>query len=106
MSAATPTTAQPWAGPVTKKAFLSVRRTIVCNPASDADFRRLTEQLGRRAATPAELELRLREQYPGARVVDGIASGFGSIRWYAYRDGHWLSSGSGGGSGQTIDGEP
>ena len=83
-----------------------MRKTIVCNPASDGDFRRLTEQLGRRAATPAELEFRLREQYPGARVVDGIANGFGAVRWYAYRDGRWVSSGAGGGPEQMIDSEP
>lgn len=82
-----------------------MRKTIICNPASDADFGRLVEQHARRSATPAELEARLRDLYPGARVVEGIANGFGAVRWYAYREGHWVSSGSGGFSRRTIEGE-
>lgn len=67
-------------------------KIIVCNPNTDNDFRRSVDQLGRRAASPAELESHLREDYPGARVVDGVAAGFGTERWYAYREGHWISS--------------
>jgi hypothetical protein len=67
-----------------------VTKTIICNPSGDSDFRHLAEQHSRRAGSPAELERRLRERYPAARVVEGIANGFGT-RWYAYRDGRWIS---------------
>jgi hypothetical protein len=40
--------------------------------------------------TAAELETALVAAYPDLRVVEGVTQGT-SARWYAYRDGHWIT---------------
>lgn len=67
--------------------------SILVNPASDATFKRLAETHAARGAdTPADLEDRLRQSYPRARVIEGISSDSTSERWYVYRDGRWINS--------------
>lgn len=68
-----------------------MKTNVVCNPSEDSDFKRFAEGHVQLTGSPAELERRLRARYPAARVVEGISNGFGPERWYAYRDGHWIS---------------
>jgi hypothetical protein len=59
-------------------------------PRDDAQFEQLARSaMASGAATPAALEIKLRERYPQARVVDGIRENSVS-RWYAYRDGRLI----------------
>ncbi len=69
---------------------------LITNPAADAEFRSRAEcLLADGTATPTELQLRLRADYPEASVVRGIVEP-GSERWYAYRDGRWINPGRAG----------
>jgi hypothetical protein len=66
--------------------------SILVNPASDATFKRLAEtHAARGPESPEDLEDRLRQSYPRARVVEGISSDATSERWYVYRDGRWIN---------------
>jgi hypothetical protein len=40
---------------------------------------------------PKQLEARLREAYPKARVSNGVTEPDGRKRWYVYRDGKWVA---------------
>jgi hypothetical protein len=67
---------------------------LVTNPAADIGFRVAAEQmLGERAVSPEGLQSGLIRRYPRVSVVRGIQDR-GAERWYAYRDGHWIDSGS------------
>lgn len=62
------------------------------NPLSDSEFRRRAEALlADGVHSPTELQVRLNDGYPEAVVVSGIDDR-GSERWYAYREGRWVSS--------------
>ena len=66
--------------------------TILVNPGSDATFKRLAEtHASNGVATPADLEERLRQSYPSARVIEGISGNTSLERWYVYRDGRWIN---------------
>ena len=47
--------------------------------------------MGAGAATAANLQVCLRSEYPRALVTNGIIDR-GIERWYAYRDGHWVTA--------------
>ena len=47
--------------------------------------------MGAGATTAANLQMCLRAQYPSALVTNGIIDR-GVERWYAYRDGHWVTA--------------
>jgi hypothetical protein len=65
---------------------------LITNPSVDSAFQGAAEAcLADGAASPGGLEARLRGEYPSVSVVGGIAE-FGSERWYAYREGHWIDS--------------
>lgn len=64
---------------------------VIAYPRHDPVFRADAEASARDgAATPWELEQRLRDRYSQALVVDGIDHGE-TQRWYAYRDGYWVN---------------
>ncbi|MDP8905721.1 MAG: hypothetical protein M3N29_10525 [Chloroflexota bacterium] len=69
-----------------------VARSVTCNPGNDTEFKHSVEHHGRTARNPADLERRLRTRYPRARVFEGISDTFGTARWYAYREGHWVAA--------------
>lgn len=65
---------------------------LITNPPADGDFRTSAERLLREdGASPEGLQSHLRGEYPEASVVRGIEDN-GAIRWYAYREGHWVGS--------------
>lgn len=65
---------------------------LMTNPTSDFAFRsRADACLAGGADSPARLQLCLRTVYPKTVVRDGIVE-HGFERWYAYREGHWLSA--------------
>lgn len=67
---------------------------LVTNPAADIGFRVAAERtLGADPASPEGLQSGLIRQYPRVAVFRGIQDR-GTERWYAYRDGHWIDSGS------------
>jgi len=47
--------------------------------------------MGAGAGTAASLQICLRGHYPSALVTNGIIDR-GVERWYAYRDGHWVTA--------------
>lgn len=57
------------------------------NPSNDPEFSRRVHELASDAATPDELELLIRREYPPARVFRGVTDIV--ERWYVYRDGRW-----------------
>ena len=66
--------------------------SCLINPASDATFKQLAESYASNGAeSPAELEERLRQSYPNARVIQGIPINSTLERWYVYRDGRWVN---------------
>jgi len=60
-------------------------------PSADAAFRAVVDRVRADAATPAELERRLRRIFPRVIVRERKLSGEPSA-WYVYRDGGWRSS--------------
>ena len=63
---------------------------VVINPLNDERFSAAVDEAAREALTAAGLELALMPAYPDLRVVEGGTQG-ASSRWYAYRDGRWIS---------------
>ena len=63
--------------------------TLIVNPSSDASFVDFVDDVGKDAATIAELESRLRVRYPRATVRARQLSGETAPVWYIYRDGSW-----------------
>jgi PAS domain-containing protein len=66
-----------------------VETAIITIPASDAAFREHVHSI-EPAATPQQLEARLRRMFP--RVVTRERTISGAPGWYVYRDGSWSSS--------------
>ena len=64
---------------------------LILNPRQDEDFVALAERLADRAATPAALQVALREHYPAATVRPRLLSSDSGDVWYVYRDGSWVS---------------
>jgi hypothetical protein len=72
---------------------MSLKPTLVVNPASDRVFADFTEMLVDHGAdSPQELASRLRSVYPQATVHRRDLTGETQIVWYVYRDGHWVNS--------------
>lgn len=67
-------------------------RVYVVNPSADDAFRMLVEKEGEQAASPPELQARLRESHPKALVRPRQLEGERSEIWYVYRDGQWVAS--------------
>jgi hypothetical protein len=63
-------------------------------PSADAAFRKHVDRIRAEAATPAELEARLRRIFPRVIVRERKLTGEPPV-WYVYRDGGWLSSEAG-----------
>jgi len=73
-----------------RKPVESARVIVIANPPGDGMFRGTAQAHAKDGAnTPQELQRRLREHWPRARVVGGITDR-GSERWYAYREGSWI----------------
>jgi hypothetical protein len=65
---------------------------VTINPSSDRRFRESIEAcVSAGAATAGNLQTCLRAEYPSALVTNGIIDR-GVERWYAYRDGHWITA--------------
>ena len=65
-------------------------RTVL-NPDTDDDFAHDVNTLATPdLQEPGQLENALRDSYPKATVRNGVAESDGRIRWYVYRDGHWI----------------
>jgi hypothetical protein len=62
---------------------------LLINPDTDTAFVAAVHAEMSEVRRPAELESRLREQYPDARVTNGVREADGRPRWYVYRDGRW-----------------
>lgn len=70
----------------------AVRPNLVVNPQYDRAFIDSADRaLSDGAATPGDLERRLRETYPDAVVRSRELAGEKAVTWYAYREGHWVS---------------
>ena len=66
---------------------------VIANPTHDHLFVALAERLvGEGAATPDELQARLRTEFPRTIVRERQLAGETMRMWYAYRDGHWVDS--------------
>ncbi len=64
-------------------------------PQSDGRFERTAQAHASNGSdTPEKLQERLREEWPHSRVIRGITDAQ-QERWYVYREGHWISPGSG-----------
>jgi hypothetical protein len=67
--------------------------TLVINPPNDGVFVSFAEMLvGHGVASTAELEERLRSEYPDAVVHARVLAGESVMIWYVYRDGRWIPS--------------
>ena len=74
--------------------------TLVVNPRDDTPFVALAERLvADGVRSPAELQERLRPEYPEAVVRARELDGEAFTIWYVYREGHWVS-----GSGRQSEG--
>ena len=71
----------------------AIKPALIAIPSSDAAFRDHVQRL-RRAASQADLEIRLRRIFPRVVVRERTISGEAPA-WYVYRDGAWGSSLSG-----------
>lgn len=65
---------------------------LVINPRTDADFAALVDRSAADAASPQELQDRLRATYPRCVVRRRLVSNEPRTVWYVYRDGHWIPS--------------
>ena len=73
-----------------RKLVESAKVIVIANPPGDGMFRGTAQAHAKDGAnTPQELQRRLREHWPRARVVGGITDR-GSERLYAYREGSWI----------------
>lgn len=69
-----------------------MRINVIINPREDRAFREMVEQtMSSGAREPGELQLALRSVFTAAVVVIGVEQA-GGERWYAYRDGRWIST--------------
>jgi hypothetical protein len=72
---------------------MSLKPTLVVNPASDRVFADFTEMLVDHGVRSLEdLASRLRAVYPDATVHRRELTGEAQVVWYVYRDGHWVNS--------------
>lgn len=70
------------------------RPTLVLNPSDDVQFRTAVEtSMENGSVTPAQLQGRLREQYPQVVVRPRELSGERAQVWYVYLHGHWVRPG-------------
>jgi hypothetical protein len=68
----------------------SVRPLLIVNPRSDVRFVQLVAELTADALNElADVQTRLREQYPSAIVRRRELSSEATEMWYVYRDGRW-----------------
>ena len=65
-------------------------RHVVANPAADRRFCEAVSRLAQHAAWPEDLEDALLADYPKAHVAESVLAS-GELRWYAYREGCWIS---------------
>jgi hypothetical protein len=65
---------------------------VVINPTTDAAFVAHAAELAEGAATPEDLQRRLRRRFERALVVRGVTDIV--ERWYVYRDGRWVDPGA------------
>jgi hypothetical protein len=73
--------------------LVAQRPVVIANPTHDHPFVALAERLvGEGAATPDELQARLRTEFPRTIVRERQLAGETMRMWYAYRDGHWVDS--------------
>lgn len=61
-------------------------------PRDDIDFVALVDAAALEAATPVELERRLRARYPHVLVRARELASEQTEVWYVYRDGHWTAT--------------
>ena len=67
-----------------------VRPLLILNPRNDPRFAELVAESTAGAATdPAELQARLRAEFPDAMVRRRELSSESTEMWYVYRDGRW-----------------
>jgi len=67
-----------------------VRPLLIVNPRSDIRFMQLVAELTGDAETdPAELQSRLRAEFPNTVVRRRELSSEATEMWYVYRDGRW-----------------
>jgi len=78
--------------PARRYAAQTGRRVVfLLNPADDPGFRAAVEAAQREgAATPSEMQARLRAVAPGVVVRRRELEGEPMEVWYVYRDGHWI----------------
>ena len=72
------------------RAALTPRRHVVANPAADRRFCDAVVQLAKKAAWPEDMEDALVVEYPKVHVAESVLAS-GEVRWYACRDGRWVS---------------
>ena len=67
-----------------------MRPLLIVNPRSDVQFVQLVAELTADALTElADVQTRLRQQYPSAIVRRRELSSEATEMWYVYRDGRW-----------------
>lgn len=67
-----------------------MRPVLIINPRSDTAFVEAVHAALPEAATPAELQTRLRARFPDAVVRPRELSSEPVTVWYVYREGHWV----------------
>ena len=72
------------------RAAVTPRRRVVANPAADRRFCEVVDRLSKQAAWPEDLEDALLADYPNVHVAESALAN-GELRWYAYREGRWIS---------------
>ena len=72
------------------RATVAPRRHVVANPAADKRFCEAVDRLAKEAAWPEDLEDALFTEYPKVHVDESVLAS-GEVRWYACRDGRWVS---------------
>jgi hypothetical protein len=70
-----------------------MRPTLIVNPTDDPVFAAFAQTLvDHGASSTAELERRLRDEYPRSTVHARELVGESAVIWYVYRDGRWIVS--------------
>jgi hypothetical protein len=69
-----------------------VKRILIVNPRSDADFHRSAQEAASAASSAEDLEAALRRTYPNTVVRPRDLEGERWIVWYVYREGRWIPS--------------
>jgi hypothetical protein len=67
-----------------------LKRILIVNPRSDAEFQRLADAAGQNSTSPEELQQTLRRTYPEAVVRPRDLEGEQLAVWYVYREGRWM----------------